>query len=237
MGISMGTKKAFKYALRNTLPVMVAFIVLGMGYGILMRSKGAGWAWPGVMSLVIFAGSMQYVSIDLMSNGASLFSAALMTLAVNFRHIFYGVSMLEKYKNMGARKPLLIFGLCDETFSLVCSAEMPQEVSLRDYYLFVTLLDISYWVAGSMAGGLIGGALAFDTKGIDFAMTALFAVIFVEQWEKTKEHIPALTGLALSLSSLLLFGPSHFLIPALLLTAAALFAEKRFIERRQRDAE
>ena len=237
MRISQKTKRAFKCALRDTVPVMIAFVVLGTGYGILMRSKGVGWAWPGIMSLVIFAGSMQYVSVELISNGDSLISAALMTLAVNFRHLFYGVSMLEKYKNMGARKPALIFGLCDETFSLVCFADMQDDVSIGDYYLFVTLLNISYWVAGSFIGSLIGGALLFDTKGIDFAMTALFAVIFAEQWEKTKDHIPALTGLALSALSLFFFGSSHFLIPALLLITAALFAEKGLIERRRSDAE
>ncbi len=236
MEISEGTRKAFKYASRDTFPIMTAFIVLGAGYGVLMRSKGVGWAWPGVMSLLIFAGSMQFVAADLIASGASLLSTALMTLMVNFRHIFYGVSMLEKYKNTGARKPVLIFGLCDETFSLVCSADMPEEVSLKDYYLFVTLLDISYWVAGSFLGGLLGGALAFNAEGVDFAMTALFTVIFVEQWEGAKEHLPALTGLALSLLSLLLFGPANFLIPALLLIAAALSAERRLIERRARDA-
>lgn len=236
MEISEGTRKAFKYASRDTFPVMTALVVLGIGYGVLMRSKGVGWAWPGVMSLLIFAGSMQFVAADLIASGASLLSAALMTLMVNFRHIFYGVSMLEKYKNTGARKPVLIFGLCDETFSLVCSADMPEEVNLKDYYLFVTLLDISYWVAGSFLGGLLGGALAFNAEGVDFAMTALFTVIFVEQREGAKEHLPALTGLALSLLSLLLFGPANFLIPALLLIAAALSAERRLIERRARDA-
>ena len=195
---------------------MAGYVVLGMGFGILLESKGFGFWWAGLMSLTIYAGSMQYVAVDLLSAGASLLSAALMTLILNARHLFYGLSMLEKYRPVrGLRKAYLIHGLTDETYSLVCSAKPPEGVSPAAFYFWISLLDQCYWLAGSVIGGLLGQVIPFDTTGIDFAMTALFVVIFTEQWLTRKNHLSALIGVGVSLLSLLAFGPDRFLIPAM----------------------
>lgn len=223
----MSRKKTFLFALKATVPVMAGYLVLGLGFGLLLESCGYGWQWAALMSAVIYAGSMQYAAVGLLTGGASLLTAALVTLAVNFRHLFYGVAMLEKYRDTGPAKPYLIFSLTDETFSLVCSPVLPVRMDRRKYYVLVSALDQCYWVLGSVLGGVLGRTLPFNTEGVDFAMTALFVVIFLEQWEETDRHLPALTGLGVSLVCLLLFGPSNFLIPASLLITAALFGEKR----------
>lgn len=225
----MPNKSTLKYSIKASLPIMAGYIVLGMGFGILLQSKGYSWWWALLMSATIYAGSMQYVAIDLLSGGASLISSALMTLLVNARHLFYGITMLEKYKDTGAKKPYLIFALTDETFSLVCAPNLPKEVNKKDYYFFVSLFNQCYWVVGSVIGGLIGNAITFNTAGIDFAMTALFVVIFVEQWESTKQHLPAITGILCSIISLLIFGATDFLIPAMIVITVALFVEKRWL--------
>lgn len=227
----MNIHKTLKCSFRSSIPVMAGYVVLGMGFGILLESKGYGWWWAALMSLAIYAGSMQYVAIDLLTAGASLITAALMTLMVNLRHLFYGLTMLEKYKDTGAAKPYLIFALTDETFSLVCSPELPDDVDEKKYYLFVSAFNQFYWVAGSILGGIIGSAIKFNTAGIDFAMTALFVVIFVEQWEKTKHHLPAMLGVAISIVCLLVFGAANFLIPSMIgITAALLFVRNRMKE-------
>ncbi len=225
----MNSRKAtVKYAFLASLPVMAGYIVLGMGFGILLHAAGYRWWWAFVMSLCIYAGSMQYVAIDLLAAGASLITAVLMTVMVNVRHIFYGLSMLGRYKTVGKEKPYLIFALTDETFSLVCSPSLPPTVSERGYYLAVSAFNHFYWVLGSTMGGILGSFLPFSTQGVEFAMTALFVVIFVEQWEKEKRHLPALTGLIISVICLLIFGSSDFLIPAMLAITVALFVEKRW---------
>lgn len=223
-------KKTFLCALRASLPVMAGYLVLGAGFGVLLQSKGYGWWWAALMSLTIYAGSMQYLAVDLLAAGASLLTAALMTLLVNARHIFYGVTMLEPYRSAGAEKPYLIFALTDETFSLVCSSALPDDVNERGYRFWVSLLDQSYWICGSILGALLGSALAFDTTGVDFSMTALFVVIFVEQWEKSRRHLPALIGLGVSALCLLLFGPDDFLIPAMAGMCVLLFALRGRLE-------
>lgn len=219
-----------KYSIKSTLPIMAGYVVLGMGFGILLQSKGYDWWWALLMSFAIYAGSMQYVTIDLLAGGASLISAALMTLLVNARHLFYGITMLEKYKDTGAKKPYLIFALTDETFSLVCSPNLPKEVNRKEYYFFVSLFNQCYWIVGSLLGSVIGNAFSFNTTGVDFAMTALFVVIFVEQWESTKQHLPEITGVICTVISLLIFGASDFLIPAMISITIALFVEKKWLE-------
>jgi 4-azaleucine resistance transporter AzlC len=226
-------KKTLKTAFFKSLPIMAGYIVLGTGFGILLTSKGYARWWALLMSLTIYAGSMQYVAIDLLTAGASLISTALMTLMVNARHLFYGVSMLSRYRDTGKAKPYLIFALTDETYSLVCSDELiPSGVDKKRYFLFVSLLNQFYWVLGSVIGGLLGSFLTFNTNGIDFAMTALFVVIFTEQWEKNKNHIPALIGVISSVLCLILFGAQRFLIPAMLLISALLLLLRKPIERR-----
>lgn len=226
----MNMHKTLKYSLKASIPIMAGYVVLGMGFGILLESKGYGWGWAALMSLAIYAGSMQYVAIDLLTAGASLITAAMMTLMVNLRHLFYGLTMLEKYKDAGAAKPYLIFSLTDETFSLVCSPELPDDVDEKKYFLFVSVFNQFYWVAGSILGGLIGNAVTFNTAGIDFAMTALFVVIFVEQWEKSGHHLPAVLGVVISVICLVIFGTADFLIPSMIGIAAALLLVRKQIK-------
>lgn len=229
----MGKLKTFKYAFVRSLPIMAGYIVLGLGFGVLLQSKGYGVGWALAMGGLIYAGSMQYVAIDLLAGGASLISAALMTLMVNARHLFYGISMLERYKDTGAAKPYLIFALTDETYSVVCSGDVPDGVDRRKYYFWVSLLDQFYWVVGCVAGALLGSVLPFDTTGIDFSMTALFLVVMVEQWRSTCDHTPALVGLGVSLVCLLIFGSSDFLIPSMIGITVALTLLRGTMEKQK----
>ena len=210
-------KKLLKTAFLATLPVLTGYLVLGFGFGIIMKANGFSTALTFAMSLLIYAGAMQYVAIGLFTGGASLLTVALTTLMVNARHLFYGISMLEPYKNMGKAKPYLIFGLTDETYSLVCgdNAEVSPEEK-KKYYVLVTLLNHIYWVAGSVLGAVAGTLLQFNSEGIDFALTALFLTVFLEQWLTAETHTPAIIGVAVSVGCLLLFGAEHFLIPAML---------------------
>lgn len=228
--------KTVKYALLQTLPVMAGYLVLGLGFGVLLQSKGYGVGWAFAMGALIYAGSMQYVAIDLLAGGASLISAALMTLMVNARHLFYGVSMLERYRGMGPVKPYLIFALTDETYSLVCSKDPPADLDRRRVFFLISLLDHIYWVAGSVLGALVGQALPFDATGIDFSMTSLFLVVFTEQWRGSQDHTAALVGLGASLVCLAVFGPSDFLIPAMVLMTLLLILLRPWLERRKEAA-
>ncbi len=226
-------KKTFKYAFLKSLPVMAGYLVLGAGFGILLQSNGYSIWLALIMSATIYAGSMQYVAVDLLTGGASLIVAAMMTLMINLRHIFYGITMLDKYRNIGKAKPYLIFALTDETFSLVCAPNLPENIDEKKYYLFLSMLNQSYWIIGSFVGALIGQTIAFNTAGVEFSMTALFVVIFIEQWESTKQHLPALGGLGISLICLLIFGASDFLIPAMLGITIFLFAARKYLEKKE----
>lgn len=210
---------------------MVGYLFLGVAFGVLLQKNGYSVFWAILMSAVIYAGSMQFLAINFLTPGVGVLSIIFMTLMVNIRHIFYGLSMLERFRGTGKKKPYLIFSLTDETFSLLCSAEPPQGVDRGLFYFFISLLDQVYWVAGSALGGLAGALLSFNTKGIDFAMTALFVVIFVNQWRESKQHLPALCGLGLTALCLLVFGADNFLLPALLLILAALLLCRRRLER------
>ena len=216
-----------RYAFKRSLPVMAGYLVLGMGFGILLEANGYDVWWAFCMSLFIYAGSMQYVAVDLLTGGASLLAAALMTLMVNARHLFYGISMIDRYKDTGAKKPYLIFALTDETYSLVCSGEVPEGVDKNRYFFLVSLLNQSYWIAGSVAGAFIGSLLTFNTSGIEFSMTALFIVVFVEQWKGTSNHLSSLIGVAASLVCLSIFGAERFLIPSMLAITTALMVLRK----------
>ena len=219
-------RKAFK----DTIPVMTGYLVLGLGYGIILQSKGYGALWALATSALIYAGSMQYVAIDLLAGGASLITAALTTLMVNARHLFYGLSMVGKYKGAGWKKPYLIFALTDETYSLVCRDMDLPEKSRHRYDFFVSLFDQIYWVSGCVLGALIGGVLPFSVEGIDFALTALFVTVFVEQWLQTRDHTAALVGVGSSILCLLLFGADSFLIPTMAVITLALTLLRRKTE-------
>lgn len=226
-------RKTLQHSFLATLPVMAGYLVLGMGFGILLYDKGYDFWWAIFMSVGIYAGSMQYVGIELMAAGSGLLPAALMTLMVNARHLFYGVSMVDKYRDMGKAKPYLIYSLTDETYSLVCDAVLPEGVDRKGYYVLVSLLNQGYWVLGSFLGGILGSALTINTAGLDFAMTALFVVIAVEQWEKAKTHVPAILGFGVSGVCLLLVGPSNFLIPAMLGISVLLLVLRPMVEKKE----
>lgn len=216
-------KKMIKPALLATIPVLTGYLVLGFGFGIILKANGYGILLAFIMSSFIYAGSMQYVAIGLLTSGATLITTALTTLMVNARHIFYGISMLCKYKDIGEIKPYLIFSLTDETYSLVCTdnISIPLE-NKKDYYFLVSLFNHIYWVTGSVLGAVVGSLIKFNTNGIDFALTALFLTVFIEQWLTGNKHIPAVLGVAVSAISLIIFGSDRFLIPAMLVIALLL---------------
>ena len=224
-------KKTIKTALVDTLPVLTGYLVLGFGFGIIIKVNGFTLLHAFAMSFLIYAGSMQYVAIGLFTGGASLITVALTTLMVNARHLFYGISMIDRYKGLGVRKPYLIFALTDETYSLVCS-DNPNisEKDRRNYYFFVSLFDHMYWITGSVLGVLVGSIVKFNSEGIDFALTALFVTVFLEQWLTSSKHIPALIGVVVSVVCLVIFGSEHFLIPAMLVIALLLCLYKEVPE-------
>lgn len=228
----MYTKKAaLKAAFPHTIPVFTGYLVLGTAYGILMNSKGFSLFWIMLASVFIYAGSMQFVTVSLLAAGFDLMGAFLMTLAVNARHLFYGISMLKKYRGTGKLKPYLIFSLTDETFSIVCSVKAPEQVDRKWFYFFISLLNHSYWVIGSFLGGILGSLLKFNTKGIDFVLTALFVVILINQWQSTKNHLPAIIGIVSAIVCRFLFGASNFIIPSMILILASVTVAKSPMER------
>ena len=225
------SKDTVKKAFTATIPVMTGYLVLAIGFGILLKTKGYGVGWSIAMSGFIYAGSMQYLTIDLLCGGASLITTAVTTLMVNARHLFYGISMVERYRNTGKKKPYLMFALTDETYSLVCSEESVKGIKEpKEYYFLVSLFNQSYWVAGSIIGSLLGNIIPFNVEGIDFALTALFVTIFVEQWLTMKNHIPALVGVISSVGCLLIFGAENFLIPTMIMIVALLVWQKSKLE-------
>lgn len=228
--------QALKTAFPHTVPVLTGFAFLGIAYGILMSSKGYGFGWTVLMSLAAFAGSAQYIAVTFLTTVFNPVYALLMTLIINARHLFYGISLLDKYKNAGKLKPYLIFGLCDETFSIVCSAEPPEGVNRNWFYFFVTLLDHIYWVAGSAIGALLGSVVSFNIKGLDFVLTALFVVIFVGQWRTKQNRLPAVVGIICPIVCLLIFGQSGFIIPAMIAILAVLSLFRNSFEKEKTPA-
>lgn len=215
-------KKAVRAAFLDTVPVLTGYVFLGFGFGILMHQSGYGVLWAGAMSLFIYAGSMQYVAVSLLTSGAGLLTAAMTAFVVNARHLFYGISMVDAYKGAGKKKPYMIFALTDETYSLVSKNQVPEGMSRHAYCLLVSVFDQTYWVAGTLLGSLAGSLLPINYEGIEFVLTALFVTIFVEQWLSTKNHTPALIGLASTVLCLLLFGRDVFLIPSMVIIAVLL---------------
>ena len=215
-------KKAIHTAFLDTVPVMTGYLFLGFGFGILLHQSGYGVFWCLAMSVFIYAGSMQYIAVSLLTGGAGLLTAALTTIVVNARHLFYGISMVDAYKGAGKKKPYMIFALTDETYSLVSKNQVPEGLSRHSYCFLVSLFDHIYWVAGSALGSLAGSLLPVNFKGIEFVLTALFVTIFVEQWLSTKNHIPAIIGIVTTALCLLIFGKDVFLIPSMVVIALLL---------------
>ena len=222
----------FRAAFPFTIPVMTGYLFMGMAFGILLESQGYGYLWALLMSVTVFAGAMQFVTVGILSDPFAPLSVFLMTLMVNARHVFYGFSMLDLFKDCGRAKPYLIFGLTDETFSLLCTLPPPPGVSRGSFYLAITLLNHSYWISGCVIGALLGSHLSFDPKGIDFVMTALFVAIFVEQWRRPQNRPPALIGLGGTALCLMVFGPGHFILPSMAVLVAALTVGRDFMEKR-----
>ncbi len=226
-------RKAFAAAFPVTLPVLFGFVPLGVAFGLLMDAAGFGLLWTFLTSLLVYAGSAQFMGVELLSVAAPLPQVALMTLILNFRHLVYGLSMLEKYRDTGRRKPYLIFALPDETYAILSSGQVPAGIAPGDYYLAVSLLNQLYWVTGSVLGVLLGAALPLNTQGADFAMTALFVVIALSQWEERKNRPSSLLGLGAAGLCLLVFGPDRFLIPALALIILSLLSLRGKLAREE----
>lgn len=222
---------AFRAAFPYTVPILAGFLFLGIAYGIFMNSLGFNAVYPIVMSLLIFAGSMEFIAANLLLGAFDPLNAFALTLMVNARHLFYGLSMLDKYKDTGKKKLYLIFGLCDESFSINCTAAIPEGVDKSWFMFFVTFLNHVYWVLGAAIGGLFGSLVRFNTQGLEFVMTALFVVIFIEQWMKEKEHYSSLLGLGLSLACLIVFGGEAFILPAMATILGTLTALRKPLEK------
>ena len=223
--------RAFRAAFPYTLPIFAGFWFIGLAYGIYMNVSGFSFVYPMVMSAVIFGGSLEFVAVSMLLSPFAPLQTLMAALMIQARHLFYGVSMLERFKGLGWMRPYLIFGMCDETFSINYTAEIPEDVDRGWFMFFVTLLNQLYWVSGATLGGIWGSMLTFDTEGIEFVMTAMFVVIFLEQWLKEKKHWTGLIGLAASALCLALFGADSFLIPSMLCILFCLSAFRGPIEK------
>lgn len=223
--------KALKAAFPKTIPIMTGFLFLGTAYGIYARTQGLAAATPIITAAVVFAGSMEFVAVDLMTTGFDPLGAFVMAVMVNARHLFYSISMLGKYKGTGKIKPYLIFGLCDETFSINCTAQVPEGVDAGKYYFWVTLLNQVYWVMGVAVGSLAGSFIGVELPGLDFVMTALLVVIFLDNWLKEKNHASSLIGIGAAAVCLLIFGSESFIIPSMAVIVLALTVFRKRIEK------
>ena len=217
--------KAFKAAFPYTIPIFAGFWFIGLTYGIYMNASGFSFVYPMLMSFFIFGGSLEFVAAEMLLSPFAPLQVFLMALLIQARHLFYGISMLDKFKGTGWKKFSLIYGMCDESFSINYSAKIPEDVDKGWFMLFVTWLNRFYWVSGATIGGLVGSLLKFDTSGIGFVMTAMFVVIFLDQWLKEKSHASSLIGIGVSVLCLVIFGPDSFMLPTmasiiLILTAA-----------------
>ena len=222
--------RALRTAFPHTIPILTGFLFLGFTYGFLMHSSGFSFIFPLVMSITIFGGSLEFVAVSMLLSAFAPVQTLIMTFLIQARHLFYGISMLEKYRGMGMKKLYLIYGLCDETFSINFTMEVPEDVDRGWTYFFVTLLDQLYWVSGALLGGLFGGIVHINTRGLDFVMTAMFVTIFAEQWMKEKKHIPELIGFASGVLCLTVFGASGFMIPTMLCILLLLWIFRKRIE-------
>ncbi len=224
-------KRSFLAAFPYTVPILAGFLFLGITYGIYMNVSGFSFLYPMLMSMTVFAGSAEFVTVSILLGGFEPLQAFLMILMINARHLFYGISLLEKYRGTGWKKFYLIFGMCDESFSVNCSAEIPENADKGWFMFFVTLLNQTYWVTGATLGGIFGSFISFNTEGLDFCMTAMFVVIFLENWLKEKNHTSSVIGIILPVICLIIFGPDKFIIPSMLMIIAALTFLRRPLEK------
>lgn len=222
---------AFKAAFPYTVPIFAGFWFLGLTYGVYMNVSGFHFLYPMFMSVLIFAGSMEFVAANLLLGAFNPLQAFLLTLMINARHLFYGISMLDRFRDTGIKKLYLIYGMCDETFSINYTAKIPEGVDRGWFMFWVTLLNQLYWVSGATLGGIFGSFVRIDTRGLGFAMTAMFVVIFMEQWIKEKNHSSALIGFAVSGISLAIFGSENFIVPSMILILGTLSVLRKPLER------
>lgn len=227
--------KALKCAFPHTIPIMTGFLFLGMSYGIYMHVSGLSFWYPMLMAMTIFAGSVEFVCVNFLLGAFNPLQAFIVTLILNARHIFYGISMLDRFKGMGWKRIYLIFGMCDETFSVNYTADIPKDVDSGWFMFFVTLLNQIYWVLGATLGGLFGSLITFNTEGLDFVMTAMFVVIFLEQYLKDKNHLSSYIGLGVSLLMLIFFGADNFMIPAISGILVCLSVARKSMEEKEKD--
>lgn len=224
--------RSFRAAFPCTIPILAGFLFLGMAYGIYMNVSGFSFVYPMIMAAVIFGGSLEFLAAQMLLSPFAPLQVLMVSLMIQARHLFYGISMLDNFKDMGWKKFYLIYGMCDETFSINCTAEIPGDCDRGWFYFFVTLLNQLYWVGGATLGGLLGNLITFDTKGLDFVMTAMFIVIFLEQWLKEKRHFSEWAGLASSAACLLIFGKDNFMIPAMICILLLLTAFRKPVGRK-----
>lgn len=225
-------RNAYKAAFPYTIPVLTGYLFIGIAFGVMFQEKGYNFIWAGIMSLVVYAGSGQYLAVNFFDPTVSLFQVVFMTFMVNIRHIFYGLSLLDRFKGVGKRKAYLIQSLTDETYSLYFLTKTPENVDEGKFLFAIATLDHLYWILGSIIGSVAGGLIPFDAKGIDFAMTALFLVIFTEQWLGSKNHFPAICGVIASIICLLIFGKNNFILPTMIVIMMILLAYKKIPERK-----
>jgi len=220
-------KKAFNAAFPQTIPVLTGFAVLGIAYGVLMQTKGYGPVWSLLMSAIAFCGSMQFVAITLLTTVFSPVQAFFLSIMVNARHLFYGISMLNRFRGLGKVRGFLIYTLCDETFSIESSVQCPEEIEPKYFYVWISFLDYIYWVSASFLGGILGELIQFNTKGLDFVLTALFVVLFIEQVKKQENRIPALIGVVSTIIALIVFGQAQLVIPAMVIILVFMIAGRK----------
>lgn len=226
-------KKAFLAAFPYTIPIFAGFWFLGLTYGIYMNVSGFSFWYPMLMSLTIFAGSMEFVTVNMLLGAFNPLQAFALTLMINARHLFYGISMLDKFRGVGIKKLYLIFGMCDESFSINYTADVPQDADRGWFMFFVTMLNHFYWFFGATLGGIAGSFISFNTEGLEFVMTAMFVVIFTEQWLKEKNHVSALLGLGISFLCLIAFGADNFILPAMAALLVALTVIRKKLDKEE----
>ena len=225
-----GYKAAFKSAFPYTIPVLTGYLFIGIAFGVMYAEKGYSFLWAMLMSLLVYAGSGQYLAVNFFVPGYSLLQVVFLTLMINIRHIFYGISLLEKFNQMGRKRWYMIFGLTDETYSLLCTTNVPEDIEEDKFLFAISIMNQSYWIAGSAIGALAGSLIPFNSEGIDFAMTALFVVIFVEQWMDKKNRIPEIIGVTSAVICLQIFGVDSFILPSMIIIVFSLFIGRTKLE-------
>ena len=228
-----GYKKAFRKAFPYTIPVLTGYLFIGIAFGVMYAEKGYSFLWAILMSFLVYAGSGQYLAVNFFVPGFSFLQVIFLTFMVNVRHVFYGISLLEKFNKMGIKRWYMIFGLTDETYSLLCTTNVPEDVDENKFLFAISILDHSYWVLGSAIGGIAGTVLPINSEGIDFAMTALFVVIFVEQWMEKKNRIPELIGVAVAIVAISKKVKSNFVLPSMLAIVALLFVGRKKLDQEE----